>query len=165
MWENILKQDFVVKQGLKDADFWIQRVGSRNRAGSMHMNWPINATNGKPFHPTNVIGVKVINPDINSDEVARFYGKLYRTGQIDQYIMGSVQQAIRVSDVKQILNQFNKILQVEHELSAEDLKALEKLPKMVDNWKKQSRLISQLMKHSDTYHRKGLDLEKFLEKM
>ena len=165
MWENILKQDFVVRQGLEDADFWIQRVGSRNRAGSMHMNWPINATNGKPFHSSNVIGVKVANPDIDSDEVARFYGKLYRTGQIDQYIIGSVQQTIRVSEVKQILSQFGKTLQVEHELSAKDLEALKKLPKMVDNWKKYSRSVSQLMKHSDTYHRKGLDLEKFLEKM
>ena len=162
MWEDVLKQkDFLIRVGLQAADFYIQRVGSGwPRTGSMHMDWPKSKSQGTPMHRDTVIGVKVINPDIDPKEVAMYYGKMHRTRQTEKYITGSVQQKINVRNIREILDDFEMV-----ELYDENRRAIEKLPELFSSWKKQTDLIGKLMLHSDKYHQKGLDIQSFLKRI
>tara|TARA_R110002051_G_scaffold158319_1_gene229696 strand:- start:232 stop:543 length:312 start_codon:yes stop_codon:yes gene_type:complete len=97
-WFNIFKnENFEVKTNFPDADFWIRRVhGKRERVGEVLEEF------NKGY-----IGVKVLATD-KIDPLFMIYW--FQQPKIQQWFShianGSVQQFIRVKDVKDILDEF-----------------------------------------------------------
>lgn len=95
-WQTILKsENFRIKTNFPDADFWIRRVhGNAEKVGEVLDN----------FHE-GYIGIKVLATDkILPKYMYYWMMNVYNQGYWRQFAQGTVQQAIRVSDVKDLLS-------------------------------------------------------------
>jgi len=150
-WIDLLKADFVVKTNYPEADFWLQRRGSKENVGKPMRKF-------SKIQGQYNIGIKV--PEgMNKEYVFAQLASLYRKGYWRQKSQGTLPlQNIKIEDVKEALKSF------EDKADYKDVTS-DKIEKMYDNWLKQSKLISELLMSSNSLIREGREIKRFLQKM
>ena len=153
-WESILKSDFTIKTNFPDADFWLQRKGSDKTVGKPKEKYDEDAMrlNTASKHD---IGIKV-NGDIDKEHVLEYLWNTYNKRYWEVHSQGTLNlQHIRVDDVKEILNKYEKG-------EVKNKETMAKIQQSYEKWEKQTESFAKLLLHTPKLSVKGRKILDFL---
>tara|TARA_R110002051_G_scaffold323555_1_gene417579 strand:+ start:138 stop:617 length:480 start_codon:yes stop_codon:yes gene_type:complete len=153
-WQSILKSDFTIKTNFPDADFWLQRKGSEKTVGKPKEKYSGDAMrlNTASKHD---IGIKV-HGDIDKEHVLEYLWNTYNKRHWEVHSYGSLNlQHIRVDDVKEILNKYEKG-------EVKNKETMAKIQQSYEKWEKQTESFAKLLLHTPKLSVKGRKILDFL---
>tara|TARA_R110002110_G_scaffold3944_5_gene20543 strand:+ start:1454 stop:1933 length:480 start_codon:yes stop_codon:yes gene_type:complete len=153
-WQSILKSDFTIKTNFPDADFWLQRKGSDKTVGKPKEKYDEDAMrlNTASKHD---IGIKV-HGDIDKEHVLEYLWNTYNKRHWEVHSYGSLNlQHIRVDDVKEILNKYEKG-------EVKNKETMAKIQQSYEKWEKQTESFAKLLLHTPKLSVKGRKILDFL---
>tara|TARA_R110000751_G_scaffold7707_1_gene31149 strand:+ start:7019 stop:7498 length:480 start_codon:yes stop_codon:yes gene_type:complete len=153
-WESILKSDFTIKTNFPDADFWLQRKGSDKTVGKPKEKYDEDAMrlNTASKHD---IGIKV-NGDIDKEHVLEYLWNTYNKRYWEVHSQGTLNlQHIRVDDVKEILNKYEKG-------EVKNKESMDKIQNAYEGWVSNTESLAKLLLHTPKLSVKGRKILDFL---
>ena len=153
-WQSILKSDFTIKTNFPDADFWLQRKGSDKTVGKPKEKYDEDAMrlNTASKHD---IGIKV-HGDIDKEHVLEYLWNTYNKRHWEVHSYGTLNlQNIRIDDVKEILNKYEKG-------EVKNKETMAKIQQSYEKWEKQTESFAKLLLHTPKLSVKGRKILDFL---
>jgi hypothetical protein len=143
---------FKVKTNYPEADFWLQKRGSKHNVGQPKDKFD-------EIQGQYNIGIKITDESVNKEHLWRYFWDLFNGGHWKTYSYGTLNlQHIRTSDVHDVLEKYEP-----GELK--DRLDVSKVDEIFQNWVRQTEIVTKVLLSTPEYRVKGKNIQDLLKRL
>ena len=164
-WENTLKapfktDNFYVKSNMPNADFWLQARGEDYTVGRPKVKYDDKDRMNRETASKYDWGVKILNPEIDREHLLNYVWAQYNKKVFARLSVGSLQQHIRIDDIKDVLDKY-----VVGQRTPEEITEGEKIQQELSNLLQESSTVAAKLMRHPRHRRKAEKIKKHLREM